>query len=349
MTVLPSVGTLKRTALQSLQRSGCAGLVGTSRWRRERLLILAYHGISQADEHHWDPALYLPPDALDERFCRLRKLGCTVFPLHEALHRLYSGTLEDRSVAVTFDDGYCDFVTQAFPLLQKYSIPATVYLPTLRVGGNAPVFRLLCSYMFWKSKQRRVHVPELRQEPFEIGDGPARAQAVDAISAAIKRRGMTRSDRDALVAAVADRLAFDYDAVLRKRLFQVMPQEDVARLAAAGVDFQLHTHTHTTPLDRELFAREIATNRDRIEQLTGTRPTHFCYPSGNYDPRFLPWLRGLGVTSATTCDPGLASRTTPPLMLPRFVDTRTIVEFEGWLTGTAALLSRRASYASPVS
>jgi peptidoglycan/xylan/chitin deacetylase (PgdA/CDA1 family) len=347
MTLLP-VRSLKGTALHSLKRSGCASLVGRSRWRRQRLLILAYHGVSQDDEHRWDGALYMSPEMLEERLWILDRSGCTVLPLDTAVERLYAGTLDDRSVAVTFDDGYVDFVTHAYPLLRKYRVPVTMYLPTLRVGWHAPVFPLVCSYMFWKSKGEFVQVPEIRSEPFDIGTAPARRSAVVAMLDHVKRTGMPRADREALVRRLAGRLAFDYDALVAKRLFQVMPPEDIKRLASNGVDFQLHTHTHNTPRDGELFRREIAVNRQSIRDLTGVDATHFCYPSGNYHHRFLPWLAELGVISATTCDPGLASAATPRLLLPRFVDTsnHSPIEFEGWVSGTSALLSRRRSYAA---
>jgi hypothetical protein len=77
--------------------------------------------------------------------------------------------------------------------------------------------------------------------------------------------------------------------------------------------------------------------------LTGRSTRHFCYPSGVYEPEFLPWLEAEQVVTATTCDPGMASSGCNPLLLPRFVDTSyvTSLEFEGWLTGAASLLPRR--------
>jgi hypothetical protein len=87
-------------------------------------------------------------------------------------------------------------------------------------------------------------------------------------------------------------------------------------------------------------------NRSEVAAMTrssGETISHFCYPSGVTHPSFPRWLRDLGVVSATTCFPGIASMDSDPLMLPRLIDTVNIsaVEFEGWLTGASAFLPRR--------
>jgi peptidoglycan/xylan/chitin deacetylase (PgdA/CDA1 family) len=106
---------------------------------------------------------------------------------------------------------------------------------------------------------------------------------------------------------------------------------------------QLHTHRHRAPKDHTLFIREIEDNRKSIQSMTGKSATHFCYPSGDYDRAFLPWLETCGVVSATTCEVGFASRDSHPLLLPRLLDNPALseIEFEGWLTGVSAVLPRR--------
>jgi hypothetical protein len=95
-----------------------------------------------------------------------------------------------------------------------------------------------------------------------------------------------------------------------------------------------------------LFAREIRENRERIESLTQRSASHFCYPSGVYEHAFLDWLRADGVRSATTCESGMAARSTNPLLLPRVVDGGQLsdLEFESWTTGIAQFLPRRAAH-----
>jgi hypothetical protein len=120
----------------------------------------------------------------------------------------------------------------------------------------------------------------------------------------------------------------------------------VARLPRDLIDVQLHTHRHRVPTEANGFEREIVDNRREIASMTAAEMAsvrHFCYPSGVTNPSFPGWLKRLGVVSATTCFPGIASKESDPLMLPRLIDTVNLsdVEFEGWLTGASAFLPRR--------
>jgi hypothetical protein len=100
------------------------------------------------------------------------------------------------------------------------------------------------------------------------------------------------------------------------------------------------------PIEEGAFEREIADNRAEISGITSKSDheiAHFCYPSGVTHPSFAGWLGALGVRTATTCFPGIASADSDPLLLPRLIDTVNVseLEFEGWLTGASAFLPRR--------
>jgi peptidoglycan/xylan/chitin deacetylase (PgdA/CDA1 family) len=120
-----------------------------------------------------------------------------------------------------------------------------------------------------------------------------------------------------------------------------MNHSELAEMAESGIDIQLHTHRHRTPIDEGEFRREIRDNRESLGELGKAK--HFCYPSGVYHAEFLPWLEAEGVESATTCDADLATADSNPLLLPRLVDTaaRSAVEFESWLSGVGAAMAIR--------
>jgi hypothetical protein len=161
----------------------------------------------------------------------------------------------------------------------------------------------------------------------------------------MKARRLKPAQKDGFAAEISKHLGVDYQEIASARMFTIMVSDEVRALAAAGVQFELHTHTHVTPSEAGYFDEEIAANRTAIEQMTGVAARHFCYPSGRYRPEFLPWLQGKQVVSATTCDPGLASIHSNPLLLPRFVDVNgvTPVEFEGWISGAASFLSHHGA------
>lgn len=342
------IRTVKQTALTTMRSAGVFGATSRSRWRSGRLLILGYHGIAQEDEHLWNPSLFVPPEHLASRMRFLRAGGFNVLPLAEALQRLSSGTLPERSVAVTFDDGYVDFYRLALPILRAYDIPATVYLTTYYSENNWPVPGITAAYMIWKSRNFKGRITAVpRFAGARIASQADRHTVGDAIGRYFNdERSLPVGDKHRLIEELAAELGFDLMLFRRRRLMHVMTPDEAAEVAAAGVDVQLHTHRHWAPHDEALIRREILENQERITEITGKVPTHFCYPSGIHFSELLPWLRDLGVTSATTCEPGLATSDCDPLLLPRFLDHSgvTILEFEAWATGVGSVLPRRNAY-----
>lgn len=335
----------KQLTLKSLKAAGVSTLVHDSRWRRQRLLILAYHGISVGDEHLWNSSQYMPADVLRARFELLKKSNCAVLPLDEAVERLYANDLPDRAVVITFDDGTSDFYRRAFPVIQEFGFPVTLYLTTFYTEYNRPVFDLMLSYLLWKGRQEVLDLRAITGEEsrLDLRDPAAQGKALAEITAFARARKLSAEEKDALLTSLAAQLRVDYDALIAERIMHNVTPDEVKQLARGGIDVQLHTHRHRTPMDRQLFLREIEDNRQSIQKMTGKHAEHFCYPSGVYDLAFLPWLKESGVVSATTCETGFASRRSNPLLLPRVLDNPQLsaIEFESWLTGISAALPRR--------
>ena len=323
-----------------------------SDWRAARLLIVAYHGVSLADEHEWNAELYMPPELLRLRLAALRDGGYEVLPFGVAVQRLYAGTLPARAVALTFDDGAHDFASVAVPILREFEMPATVYLTTYYSDRGGPVFDVMSSYLLWKARGRTMSGEGITSHgrTLDLHTPASVLRAAADVYAFSRERDLTSDDKDRVLQEIATRGGVDYQDIVAKKLFHIMTPPEVAALPRNLIDVQLHTHRHRVPLDRGLFTREIEDNRQSLERMgVHGRKMHFCYPSGITDPQFLPWLREASVASATTCFVGLASRNDDPLMLPRLIDTTALtpLEFEGWLTGVSEFIPKRAGTARP--
>lgn len=342
--MLRRIGRLaKHVVLGASEITGLSKFVEASSWRRERLLILCYHGVSLIDEHIWDPELFVTPEFLRQRMMVLREYNCSVLPLGEAVERLGRGDLPPKSVAVTFDDGFHNFHAAAAPILSEFRIPATVYVSTYHCIEQRPVLRLAIRYLLWRSRHRDV--PSNLTAGLGLAGNLSSPQVQGKLAAALysKAHALCTSDgqQQAYLEMVASSLGIDWADFLRTRQFHLMTAEEVGQVARQGIDIELHTHRHRTPRDRIAFENEISENSRIISSLAGRVPEHFCYPSGDYDLQYLDWLTAAGIKSATTCEVGLAGPIHHPLLLPRFIDTmgqsRRI--FRAWLSGAAEFLA----------
>ena len=338
----PITVVMKRRVLGASSRIGLLNGVRDSAWRQRRLLILCYHSISIEDEHQWSGTYSMSPALLESRLRMLRDGRYNVLALDEAVRRLYEGTLPPRSVALTFDDGMYDFRARAWPLLQQFGFPATVYLTTFYSDYGKPIFALFCSYVLWRARARTIG-PEVTalvdvRARWDLSDAAGRARAHRDVLDYADREQLSLPERTALAERLTALLGDDYEAIRASRILTVMSADEAAELSRSGIDIELHTHRHRIPLDRTLFLREITDNRERVDRIRQGAARHFCYPNGIYRMELLPWLREAGVQTATTCDPGLASAKTEPLLLPRLVDSSFLspLDVEGWMTGMSA-------------
>jgi peptidoglycan/xylan/chitin deacetylase (PgdA/CDA1 family) len=99
--------------------------------------ILLYHGVDDHAPEGLAPFV-MDPGRFDQHMAHLVERGChalTVSELCDLIDR--GGPIPEDTVAVTFDDGLADFGEQAWPILQSYGLPATLYVVTDCIGGNA--------------------------------------------------------------------------------------------------------------------------------------------------------------------------------------------------------------------
>jgi peptidoglycan/xylan/chitin deacetylase (PgdA/CDA1 family) len=105
--------------------------------------ILMYHSVSEDAEEGVEPYYRLAthPKRFAEQMQWLHNAGFRGVSLEEAVAALDAGKPEAKSmVAITFDDGFRDFYTAAWPALQKHGFTATMYLPTAFISQKRATF-----------------------------------------------------------------------------------------------------------------------------------------------------------------------------------------------------------------
>lgn len=127
-----ALATILNSRMASLQREllyvGLGWLRVSERKikRHRRDLILLYHAVETKRSGY---LFSVSQRSLERQIRFLRRYFKLV-----SLEELFNQPAEGSRIALTFDDAFEDFYTNAYPLLQKYRVPATVFVPTRYIG-----------------------------------------------------------------------------------------------------------------------------------------------------------------------------------------------------------------------
>lgn len=287
------------------------------RRRGDRLAILMYHGVV---ERALDPFCWhqLPVAAFRRQLTWVKR-NMNVLPLEEALERLAERTLPPRACAITFDDGFLNNAEIAHPVLRELELPATIFLVTGMLGGDAAL---------WPD---RVYLALRATQPAEID---VRLRAL---------KGMPAHEKDEALAALGANGAQD------PAEFRLMTWEDVARLAEdPRIRFGAHTTSHEilSQLPDAEVEREIRESHAEVTRRLGYVPKVFAYPNGrpqDFDGRAQAALRALDVAWAVSTEEGLARSDGDPLAVRRICigSDLPLRRFRVLVDGTVDWLKRR--------
>jgi len=197
------------------------------------------------------------------------------------------------AVIVTFDDGFEDNYVNAFPILKKYKVPATIFLATDYVGQPKT---------FWFD---RVVYNLHRARVLDLSDHggpriPDFANDREANTRTVLRFLKRIPNRERL--AILDRIETEFGDVYPEQGFAAsrpMTWDQVREMSRAGIEFGSHTQSHPvlSRLDQAQLEHELAASRHIIEEHTGKPCTILAYPVGGqeeYDERTREVARRVG-------------------------------------------------------
>lgn len=307
------------------------GALLSRRKRHESIgIILMYHRVAPTGVDPWQ--LLVTPEHFAEHLDVVRRLTKPV-----ALRRMVAdqrnGRLEDRTLAITFDDGYLDNLTMAKPLLARADIPATVYVAT-GPTGTAREF-------WWDELDRALLLPPVLPPTLELTlDGQSHTWTLKkAVNGAWDEKCGCKATpaRMRFHLAVWQQLRVlppDSRQQALDRLFEwsgspnvprqshrVMTADELISIESDGL-IELGAHTVTHPLlpslSPEVQRSEMATSRASLERLLGHEVTAFSYPFGGADATTVALAQSIGFDSATTIQEETVWRENDALRLPRF-------------------------------
>jgi peptidoglycan/xylan/chitin deacetylase (PgdA/CDA1 family) len=275
-------------------------------WRFEpAAIVLMYHRISDvAVEPNWLAV------SVKNFYLQMKHIRDSYRPisLPDLVNAVRIRKLPPRSVAITFDDGYVDNLTNALPILESLNIPATVFVTTGFVDSE---------HEFWWD-ELSYHVLEVPDVPctlsLDLGDRQNiwsttttedRQHTFQDIKELIKPIGKTGQDM-----ALA-RIAEWSGAARRLRsAYRTMTSSELKALAQSNV-IEIGAHTITHPILPTLSAEaqhdEIVGSRRWLERRLDRPISMFSYPNGDFDDETATIVAEAGFEVACTTRNGCVS------------------------------------------
>lgn len=291
------------------------------RWRRVAgAVILMYHSVATTEEAAWiDPANHLPPEVFDAHLAYLAS-HYQIVALEDIVAAVETGrTLPARTVALTFDDGYLDNLTEVAPRLARWGFPATLFLPTAYVTAGAPQWIDVQFSAFRARTRAKLRWPPASGAMFDLCVPEEQWTAYQVVAADLL--GMDWEARESALRELRAQLGV---TVVPPPL--TMNWNDVRTLRRKYPAFELgvHTRQHLDLAQHTSQATaEVSSCCDEFERALGMRPRFIAYPYNRTSPAAIAAVRAAGLRAGVAGEgtaevPAIPIRAgSDPWVLPR--------------------------------
>ncbi len=245
------------------------------RWSKvssPKFVIFCYHRVGTGGIPFFSS---LPPALFEAQIGFLRK-RYRIVSLDELYRRLQDPGPAEQAVAITFDDGYRDTYTAAFPILRKYGVPATIFLTVGSIEtGQVPWYdRVFLALKVVPGNKLELELD--RPRCFFLSSPAARLRAAWEIITYL--RTIADAQRREWCAAFEKHVALPQEEMSERML----TWEQIHAMYREGIAFGSHTMTHPvlsrlTPTELE---RELLESKKILEQNIEGPVRDFAYPFG---------------------------------------------------------------------
>jgi peptidoglycan/xylan/chitin deacetylase (PgdA/CDA1 family) len=288
-------------------------------------IILGLHHIDEHDGNMLSQRVApTPPHVFEEILRYLQSLGYSFVSLSEIIDS------PDRSkkAVITFDDGFKSIYANAFPILQKFQAPFTVFLTTATLGAN----RLLWLHRIYAAVDRLTREDVCRiMERFSLKVQPGVSMS-EMLGALVRQESPDRLVLLADELAVAARLTASDESLIAERLY--LKPNEVVKMTLNGMTIGAHGHNHwcMETLDQSLTESEIGACKEEIRQVFGVESAHYALSYGRSNSHVIPALERFNFKSLCTTKPGLVRRNTDRYLLPRLMVDSNALDLAGQIT-----------------
>ncbi|MGD9897729.1 MAG: polysaccharide deacetylase family protein [Calditrichaceae bacterium] len=227
-----------------------------------------------------------------------------------------------KGLLITFDDGYHDFYSDAYPILEKYSAPAVVFLTTNFINQKMWMWQDLYRYIFSETLLKSFDFNGNGVIPINSNLEIMNARKIIHEHCVL----LGRKDRLDFLINLAKKLNVKLTDAPPKD-YAAMNWDEVRELSGKNIEFGAHTHRHEilSCLNIQDIQNEISKSKILIEKNLNKPVSAFAYPNGSkqdFSDEAKSVVKENGFKCAFTMVRGLNDQATDKFELKRFSNPR---------------------------
>jgi len=261
----------------------------------------------------------ITPAFLDRAIRALKRWKYDFVSIDEVCRRAVILAARRRFVCLTFDGGYKDVITAAYPVLSRHRVPFTVYVPTAFPDGIGEAWWLGLEQVI--AKERRISLMMGRDERhFNVSAAAEKYELHDFLFDWM--RSLEPADRSVAIKDLCTRYAVDLAAASREAALdwtdlRKLAADPLVTLGGATVNFPV-----LATMKDAAALKEMTMGKAVIEAALRRDVRHFAYPFGDrksWQRKHMAMVDDAGFVSAVSAMPGVIQEAghTPLLALPR--------------------------------
>jgi peptidoglycan/xylan/chitin deacetylase (PgdA/CDA1 family) len=220
----------------------------------------------------------ITPEFLDRTIRALKRWKYDIVSMDEVCQRAVTLAARRRFVGLTFDGGYKDLMTSAYPVLSRYGVPFTVYLPTAFPDGLGEAWWLALEAVIARENRLSL-VMDRKEQRFDIRHPSEKYEVYEFLERWML--SLPSADLSTAIKDLCTRYSVDLAALSREAS---MDWDDLAKLAADPL-VTFGSATVNYPILSNLkdadALREMTMGRAVAEAAFRREVRHFAYPFGD--------------------------------------------------------------------
>lgn len=241
--------------------------------------VLAYHRVLDVKtSYHFDKDLISSSIAAFDMQMKYISKYYLALSMEEYIYYInHPEKLPRKAILVTFDDGFSDNYQYAFPILRKYSVPATFFVTTDFIDSDETIWYERLAYFFNVTKVDKLEFSDYSIDIYDNDKFSSYQKFIEHLKL------LPNHTRIAMLDGLYEKYGDPYTSVQTESILsQSMSWEQLMEMQSCNMDIESHTVTHPvlSTLNKQELKLELSRSKQIIEKKLNKKVKSIAYPVG---------------------------------------------------------------------